>query len=386
MELAESLGEQKRFVEAEPFALAAVNVLDQLWEPKAGSEAQQSTGRLFLKALTLAARTLAGQGKTTEAEAIFKRALTVDDAVVASLESHHELVTSYADMLKRIGRTDDAKELLKRSRHTDSSLTPGEARAAMTVSPWKTLNEEAYSALKGGNYANAERLFSQAVKRARGAENDSEKLAESLLGLSSVYDAQGRYSEALPLAEDALKMARAHLGSRDKKLAPFVTRLASVHAHISSFEKSTALYEEALVLRYASTSPRWSPDTRRVMDSLSDVYTKSRKYDKAVKLLREKLEYERERYGSDSIKILMTSIQIAETLRAAGKIKEAEATYKFVAEKDAVVRKLDPRDLIKAQQAHAEVLRKLGRVREAEKAEAEAKTLKDELLDDFGGR
>ncbi len=64
---------------------------------------------------------------------------------------------------------------------------------------WNTLNAAGIEAYQRGDYAEAEKQWSAALKEAEGFGPQDPRLATSLKDLAGLYHDQGRYAEAEPL-------------------------------------------------------------------------------------------------------------------------------------------------------------------------------------------
>ena len=78
------------------------------------------------------------------------------------------------------------------------------AAALAQVEPWQNHMDTGVKAYQQGNYPEAEKQFTAAVKEAEGFEPQDPRLATSLNNLALLYRTQGRYAEAEPLQRRAL--------------------------------------------------------------------------------------------------------------------------------------------------------------------------------------
>ncbi|HEY9787768.1 MAG TPA: tetratricopeptide repeat protein, partial [Candidatus Obscuribacterales bacterium] len=197
-ELSDLLVACGRYIEAEPYALKAITIFEKAWQPEARGESNRDIGVYLLRATGLLAKIYAEEGRASEAEKLFKKALSFDESVLASVELRHKITNDYADLLTRSGRSSEANILKGESKDLATSLTSEQASQTDNLS-WKELKQEAKSAYQGGNYANAEKLYKKSIAQAEAEGSDDENVASSLRGLADVYNAQGKYSEAKPL-------------------------------------------------------------------------------------------------------------------------------------------------------------------------------------------
>ncbi|MDE3051042.1 MAG: tetratricopeptide repeat protein, partial [Nitrospirota bacterium] len=70
---------------------------------------------------------------------------------------------------------------------------------------WESAMAAGQQAVQQGNYADAERMFLMAVRKAEEFGLEDRRVAVSLSQLAAVYAGQGKYAEAEPVYLQALK-------------------------------------------------------------------------------------------------------------------------------------------------------------------------------------
>lgn len=87
------------------------------------------------------------------------------------------------------------------------------ATAFAQVEPWQSHMVAGAQAYKQGNYAEAERQWASALKKAKRFGPQDPRLATTLNNLATVYHVQGKYVEAEPLHQRVLAIYEKALGS-----------------------------------------------------------------------------------------------------------------------------------------------------------------------------
>ncbi len=93
---------------------------------------------------------------------------------------------------------------------------------------WNTLNAAGIEAYQRGDYAEAEKQWSAALKEAEGFGPQDPRLATSLNNLAIIYNEQGRYAEAEPLYKRALAIWEKALGPEHPRVAKSLENYAAL--------------------------------------------------------------------------------------------------------------------------------------------------------------
>src|SRR5262249_9540899 len=83
------------------------------------------------------------------------------------------------------------------------------ASVACQEETWESSMAAGQQAVQQGNYAEAERIYQIAVKKAEAYGREDRRVAVSLSQLAQVYAGQGKHVEAEPLYLQALKIYQA---------------------------------------------------------------------------------------------------------------------------------------------------------------------------------
>ncbi len=95
---------------------------------------------------------------------------------------------------------------------------------------WKELNAKAATLYQQGKYSEAVNVTKEALKVAENTfGQDHPKVAQSLNNLVVLYDSQGKYAEAEPLYKRSLSITQKALGPDHPKVATSLNNLATLY-------------------------------------------------------------------------------------------------------------------------------------------------------------
>ena len=128
--------------------------------------------------------------------------------------------------------------------------------------------------------------FSAALDAQAPVEDDS--LAELSRRIEEL-DQQGKYQEAIPLAEKLLALTKEARGLDDRETAARIGLLAALYESMGDYSKAEPLYKEALEIRRKVLGPN-HPKTADSLTYLAELYFAMREYAKAEPLLQQALQ------------------------------------------------------------------------------------------------
>lgn len=108
-----------------------------------------------------------------------------------------------------------------------------------------------------GKYTEALPLGEEALKlqeRVRGAEHPD--LAYPLLNLAAIYFYKADYAKAEALCQRALTIVEKTLGPEDQLVARLLNNLASFYRTDGNYARAEALYQRAIAIREKALGPR----------------------------------------------------------------------------------------------------------------------------------
>jgi CHAT domain-containing protein/Tfp pilus assembly protein PilF len=114
------------------------------------------------------------------------------------------------------------------------------------------------------------------ASRAAAAPEDPATLNARIIELYQ----QGRYQEALPLAEKLVRLSEATLGPEHQDTATSLNNLAALYVSVGDYSRAEPLYQRALALREKVLGPEHS-DTAATLNNLALLYVSTGDYSRA---------------------------------------------------------------------------------------------------------
>ncbi len=197
------------------------------------------------------------RGDYTEAEKLLGESLRMWQEMGPRYEAHAAIVMmNLAEALCGEGRWSDGSKLLSQALEISSRSLGPEDLHTLT-----NMNLLASAKLVVGELDEAISIFTSALSIERRRYPTDGQLAHSLLGTSSYYVRNGQMEEALPPAEEALKILLKTAGESSLDTAMAYSNVAQIHlfSHRSEralplFRKSKAIYESL----HLADSPRYA--------------------------------------------------------------------------------------------------------------------------------
>ena len=122
--------------------------------------------------------------------------------------------------------------------------------------------------------------------------------ADSLNNLAALYDTTGAYAKAEPLYQRALAIREKALGPDHPDTAESLNNLAELYRRTGAYAKAEPLYQRALVIREKALGPE-HPDTANSLDNLAALYKATGAYTKAEPLYQRALAIREKALGPD---------------------------------------------------------------------------------------
>jgi CHAT domain-containing protein/tetratricopeptide (TPR) repeat protein len=311
------LKRQKEFMNAGDYAAALVEAQKAEILAKARFGVAHANYGVALYNLGSLYRT---QGKYSDAEEFFERALAVKEKVLGTenpdvADTLNSLAAVYLDQ----GRYADAEGLFKRALAIrEKTLGKDNPEVA------KTLNNLAIVSRQKGKYADAEVLFKRALaikEKALGANHPS--LAASLNNLANVYSDQGKYADAEGLLRRALAIDEKALGADHPGVAMNLNNLANAYRDQRKYADAEGLYKRALAIQEKALGQD-HPEVARSLDSLAIVYKNQGKFANAEEFHKRALAIREKALGQDHPDLAETLDNLAQVYREQGKYADAE--------------------------------------------------------------
>jgi tetratricopeptide (TPR) repeat protein len=153
-------------------------------------------------------------------------------------------------------------------------------------------------------------------------DNDAEALNQRVTQLIG----QGKYREAIPVAERAVEVSKLNRGPEHPEVADALNNLAFLFKEIGDYAKAEPLLQEALRIRQKVLGPE-HPDTARSFNNLAALYWAMGQYPKAEPLLQEALRVRQKVLGPEHPETADSLDNLAAAYQAMGMYAKAEPLY-----------------------------------------------------------
>jgi CHAT domain-containing protein/Tfp pilus assembly protein PilF len=155
------------------------------------------------------------------------------------------------------------------------------------------------------------------------ALHDARKQFEKALELQSA----GKYDDALPFAEGALRIRERLLGAEHPDVAAVIDRLADHYDYRGEYVKAEPLYKSALAIREKALG-KDHPDTAESLNNLATLYREQAKYMEAELLFNRALAILENALGKDNMNFAAGLNNLALLYVSESKYSKAEPLYR----------------------------------------------------------
>ena len=156
------------------------------------------------------------------------------------------------------------------------------------VEQWQSHMDAGVKTYQQGNYPEAEKQFTAAVKEAEGFGPQDLRLATTLNNLALLYKAQGKYAEAEPLHKRALAIYEKTLGPGHPRVATSLNNLALLYKAQGRYVDAEPLYQRALAIYEKTLGPE-HPKLATCLNNLASLYHVQGRYAEAEPLYKRAL-------------------------------------------------------------------------------------------------
>ena len=192
---------------------------------------------------------------------------------------------------------------------------------------WKELNAQVEALFKQGKYAEALPVAQQALRLAE--ENFGREhvhTATVLNNLANVYLRQGKYAEAEPLYQRAFTIREKELGVEHPEVASSLDGLAILYAEQGKYAEAEPLFQRALTIKEKALGPE-HPDVARSLNNLAGLYMYRGKYAEAEPLLQRALTIKEKALGPEHPHVADSLNNLALLYQAQGEYAQAEPLF-----------------------------------------------------------
>jgi tetratricopeptide (TPR) repeat protein len=194
-------------------------------------------------------------------------------------------------------------------------------------SRWTALDSRASELYQQGKYTEALPLAAEALKVAEAAfVPDDGRLVTAVYKLATVYQALGRYSEAEPLFQRALRIQEKSLGPDHHDVGVDLNNLANLYEDEGKYAEAEPLYQRALRIYEKALGPD-SPEVAIVTSGLAAIYDDLGKYAEAEPLYQRALRIDEKALGAESGRVATDLNDLALLYDHEGKYSAAEPLF-----------------------------------------------------------
>jgi CHAT domain-containing protein len=137
---------------------------------------------------------------------------------------------------------------------------------------------------------------------------------------------QGKYNEAIPLAEQALAICKKVLGENHLATATSLDNLAELYRNQGRYAEAESLYQQALAIRKQQLGKN-HPATATSLNNLALLYKNQGRYSEAERLYLQALAIYKQQVGDNHLSTAISLNNLAELYRNQGRYAEAEPLY-----------------------------------------------------------
>jgi len=190
------------------------------------------------------------------------------------------------------------------------------------------LSEQVDQLYKDGKYAEATPLAEEALRIAQATfEAQDPNISLSSYRLALLYDAQERYAVAGPLFQRALPLFEKVLGPENPRLALMLNQTARAYVAQSQYAAAEQLYKRALDIRAKALSPD-APEVAQSLGNLAALYYMEGRYSDAEPLYKRTMVILEKVLGTDHPDVGRLSDNLAMLYDEQGRYSEGETLHK----------------------------------------------------------
>lgn len=183
-----------------------------------------------------------------------------------------------------------------------------------------------------GRYTEALPLYERALKIYNQlSKGENPGIAAIYNNLAFLYEATGRYVEALDLYQKTLEVYKRVLGEVDPVVASTLSNLGLLYQSLGDYKHAEALFRQALDIRERLLG-REHPQTASSFNNLAGIYADQGLYDEAESLYQQALKMFRHLFGEKHPNFAASLNNLAGLYQFMGRYREAEPLYHQVLE------------------------------------------------------
>ena len=188
------------------------------------------------------------------------------------------------------------------------------------------LNQQVLQLLQEGKYNEAIPLAEKALATRQKILVEHPHVVESLNNLAELYKNQGRYPEAEPLYKQSLQMIKRLLGKQHPNVANSLNNLAGLYINQERYSEAEPLYQQSLRI-YKQNFGNEHPLVVNSLNNLAVLYTNQERYKEAEPLFKESLEIRKRLLGKEHPDVAVSLNNLASFYQNQGLYPQAEPLY-----------------------------------------------------------
>jgi CHAT domain-containing protein/Tfp pilus assembly protein PilF len=203
-------------------------------------------------------------------------------------------------------------------------LAVSHAAHAQGVEDATALNQQVKELRSQGRYSEAVPLAQRALAIQESALGpDHPEVVLPLYNLGSLYSILGRYADAEPLLKRSLAISEKAYGLHHPIVASVVNNLAELYRLQGRDAEAESLYKRSLEIKKKAFGPS-HPSVATALNNLAEVYDDQGRYSEAEPLLKQSLAIDEKAYGSDHLEVATPLLNLAALYKTQGRYGDAE--------------------------------------------------------------
>ncbi|NEO19175.1 MULTISPECIES: tetratricopeptide repeat protein [unclassified Moorena] len=164
--------------------------------------------------------------------------------------------------------------------------------------------------------------IAQQQESAQAQLTKAKQLTQQVIDLNE----QGKYSEAIPLAQEALRIRQQVLGEEHADVATSLNHLAALYREMGRYQQAEPLLTEALEMRRRLLGDQ-HPDVATSLNNLAALYYSMGRYQQAEPLYTQALQMDRKLLGEEHPSVATSLNNLALLYSSMGRYQQAEPLY-----------------------------------------------------------
>jgi CHAT domain-containing protein/Tfp pilus assembly protein PilF len=191
----------------------------------------------------------------------------------------------------------------------------------------KQLNQQVLNLIEQGKYDEAIPLAQRSLTiRENILGTDHPDVATSLNNLAALYSKQGKYAQAEPLYQRSLAIKEKALGTDHPSVATSLNNLAVLYSKQGKYAQAEPLYQRSLAISEKALGTD-HPDVATSLNNLAELYSNQGKYVRAESLYQRSLVISEKALGTDHPDVATSLNNLALLYSNQGKYAQAEPLY-----------------------------------------------------------